>query len=360
MSRALVRSLAVSTCLALGLITLGPVGCRKQDMKALEIPSEGLALHYTLVAGASYDGKVERRETIAARDGRFNRNLKFTVKLSVTAVDEAGNARVAATISNIAIDWTIPGIPMSMDEFNANAKKMLDNVTIRFNVDSHGRVSDIPAPPANLDEATVGVLDSLIEGLTSAFYLLPDKPMKAGETWDDSDSRGREGKLGKYVEETSHGALIGLFEQTEPKQRFAQLKIDQDRSETTTTKSGSTSTRVRSATTVHFDVDADYMTSIDSTMTSTQGPNTTTVQFKATWVQASKGSGAAPSGPEPVIQKISDPCDNDYVGPEDCVDPCNSNYMGEESCSAPESDSASDAPASAPALGASDSSTTTG
>jgi hypothetical protein len=259
----------------------------------------------------------------------------------VLSVDEAGVARVAATVSNIVIAWNIPDLPISLDEFNANAKKMLEGVTIRFNVDPQGRVSDIPAPPPTLDDATVGVLDSVIEGLTSAFYVLPTEPLTAGKTWDDTDTRGRKDKLGKYVEETSHGALVGLFE-SEAHEKLAQLTIDGDRSETTTTKAGASSTRVRSATTVLFDTEANYMTRIESKMNSTQGPNTTTVQFLATWKQASAGGGAnaVTVEPEPQVQNISDPCNDDYVGPDDCMDPCNSNYMGEASCpSAPAAES---------------------
>jgi hypothetical protein len=333
MRSSVLRILAVSTCLALGL-TLAPLGCKK-DMTELQVPAEGLTLRYALQAGATFDGKVERQETLAARDGRFTRTLKFTVRLAVLSVDESGNAQVKATVSNIAIDWTIPDYPVSMDEFNANAKKILEGVGIPFTVDPQGRITEVPPPPAGLDEATVGVLDSVIEGLTSAFYVLPEDVLTAGETWDAEDTRGREGKLGKYVEETTHGALIGLFEKTETKQKLAQLQIDQDRNETTTTKSGSSSTRVRSKTTVLFDVDGDYITSIDSTMTSTQGPNTTTTDFLATWTQASAGGGAV--APTPQVQKISDPCSDDYVGPDDCLDPCNSNYMGEEPCPSAES-----------------------
>lgn len=363
-SRALVRSLALSTCVALGLIAIAPIGgCKKQDMTALEVPADGLALQYQLAAGAAFDGDIQRHETIAAREGRFNRTLKFTVRLAVLAVDEAGSARVAATVSNIAIDWTIPGLPISMDEFNANAKKVLEGVTIRFNVDRQGRVSDIPAPPPSLDESTVSVLDSVIEGLTSAFYVLPEDPLTAGETWDDSDTRGREGKLGKYVEETTHGALVGLFEHAETKQKLAQLKIEQDRSETTTSKAGSTSTRVRSTTTVLFDIDADYMTEIDSTMTSTQGPNTTTVQFGATWTRQVGGATNVVSTelpPDAKVQKISDPCNDDYVGPDDCLDPCNTNYMGEEPCPSAVGDSSGGESSEADSSGDAASSTSSG
>ncbi|MFV8756347.1 hypothetical protein ACNOYE_37850 [Nannocystaceae bacterium ST9] len=360
-SRVLARSFALSTCLALGLVALAPTGCRsgKQSLEELTIPAEGVALRYQLVAGASYEGSIVRRETLAAREGRFNRNLSFSVQLIVSSVDETGTARVAATVSNIAIDWTVPGMPMSIDEFNANAKKVLEGVTIRFAVDPQGRVSDIPAAPPNLDEATIGVLDSVIDGLTSAFYVLPADPLTAGETWDDSITRGREGKLGKYVEETMHGSLAGLFEKQATKQKLASLRIEKDRNETTTTKSGSTSTRVRSTTAVFFDVDADYMTGITSKMTSTQGPNTTTVQFSATWTQSSEGGGAAVSEPA-VVQKIGDPCNDDYVGPDECLDPCSSNYMGEEPCPAAGGETSTGEASSSGEAAEGETSTTTG
>lgn len=339
--------------LGLGL-GLAPTGCKK-DMEELTVPAEGIALRYDLTPGAAFEGHIDRNQTLGAGDSQFKQILKFSVKLSVLSVDEAGLARVAATVSNIQIDWNVPGMPMSLDEFNANAKKTLEGVTIRFNVDAQGKVSDVPAPPPNLDEITVGVLDSVIEGLTSAFYVLPQAPLTANASWDDADTRGREGKLGKYVEETTHGALVGLFEHTQTKQKLARLRIDQDRSETTTTKTGASSTRVRSKVSVEFDVDADYITRIESTLSATQGPNTTTTQFLATWTRSSAGAGAATSEPEPdpnagkQVQKIDDPCNDDYVGPQECLDPCSSNYMGEEACATPPA--SEPAPATTPTPG---------
>jgi hypothetical protein len=336
MRRRFVRSLALASCLALGL-GLAPTGCKK-DRQALEIPAEGLALRYSLTPGASFEGHIDRNQTLGAGEGQFRQVLKFGVTLQVLSVDEAGLARVAATVSGIQIDWNVPGMPMSLDEFNANAKKTLEGVTIRFNVDAQGHVSDVPAPPPELDEITVGVLDSVIEGLTSAFYVLPKDPLKADSKWDESDTRGREGKLGKYIEETTHGALVGLFQSEDGKQRLAQLRIDQDRNETTTTKTGASSTRVRSKVTVEFDVDADYITRIDNTQSSTQGPNTITTKFMATWTRKAAGAQAPTSEPETdpnagkQVQRIEDPCHDDYVGPSECLDPCHVNYMGEDAC----------------------------
>jgi hypothetical protein len=339
MRRPVLRSLVLASCLALGL-GLAPTGCKK-DMQALEIPSEGLELRYALTPGASFEGHIDRNQTLGAGEGQFRQVLKFGVSLQVLSVDEAGLARVAATVSGIQIDWNVPGMPMSLDEFNANAKKTLEGVTIRFNVDAQGHVSDVPAPPPELDEITVSVLDSVIEGLTSAFYVLPKEPLKADSKWSESDTRGREGKLGKYVEESTKGALVGLFQSEDGKQRLAQLRIDQDRNETTTTKTGASSTRVRSKVSVEFDVDADYITRIDNTQSSTQGPNTTTTKFVATWSRKAAGAQAPAGGTETdpnagkQVQRIDDPCHDDYVGPNDCTDPCHTNYMGEEACTTP-------------------------
>jgi hypothetical protein len=93
------------------------------------------------------------------------------------------------------------------------------------------------------------------------------------------------------------------------------------------------------------------MARLESKQTRTQGASVTTVEFEATWQRMSEGSaGAVTKDPEPEqdktnVQTISDPCDDNYVGPDDCLDPCNSNYMGEEACSEGSGDAAGDAAA---------------
>ncbi|HLT40656.1 MAG TPA: hypothetical protein VK034_30470, partial [Enhygromyxa sp.] len=135
------------------------------------------------------------------------------------------------------------------------------------------------------------------------------------------------------------GTLVGMFERRvdDKTHDVAKLDIDTDRTETTTTKDGSTEIRTRSDTTVLFDPAGGYMAEIESSQTRSQGATTTTVEFKATWSRTGAGAaGAVSKEPEPQdkaeVQTITDPCDDNYVGPDDCLDPCNSNYMGDEPC----------------------------
>lgn len=326
-----------AACLALTLAFTAPLlGCDKNGLVETTFPADGVELRYDLEPGASFEGVVRRRENVSSRGQAMNRSIEFSVQLSVSGVDADGTARVAARVYNINLNWNIPGLPISMNEFNAKAKQMLEGVTIRFGVKADGSVVDVPATPPDFGEAEAGVLDSVIEGLTAAFFVVPDKRLMAGETWQDSDTRGREGKLGKYTVESVNGTLVGMFERkTDDKsQTVAKLEIDTDKTETTTTKDGSSEIRTRSDTSVLFDPSG-YMAVIESTQTRTQGATTTTVEFNANWSRTGAGAGGGAKQPEPDtgnVQTITDPCDDNYVGPDDCLDPCNSNYMGEEAC----------------------------
>ncbi|KIG13385.1 hypothetical protein DB30_08152 [Enhygromyxa salina] len=344
------RSL-VGLCLTSALLFGAPLlGCGGGDLVETQVPSDGIELRYDLQPGSSFEGRIKRRETISMRGQPMSRSINFGVHLIVNSVDEAGNAKVAATVSGIDLNWVVPGLPVSMNEFNQRAKARLEGVTIRFSVDPTGKVFDVPASPAELDEAEVGVLESVIEGLTSAFFVVPEKRLGLGEGWETQDTRGREGKLGKFTNDITRGTLVGTFEHRETKQPLAKLEIDGDKTETTTTKDGSIEIRTRSAITVLFDTKGHYMASIDSEMKRSQGATTTTVQFDAEWkYKPASGSGGATSGAaqdEPAVQAITDPCDDNYVGPDDCLDACSVNYMGDEPCAdAPDADADADAPA---------------
>jgi hypothetical protein len=309
------------------------LGCGGSDLVETEVPSDGVELRYDLKPGSTFEGHIRRRETISMRGQPMSRSINFAVQLVVNSVDEAGNAKVAATVSGIDLNWVVPGLPVSMNEFNQRAKARLEGVTIRFSVDATGKVFDVPPPPAELEQAEVGVLDSVIEGLTSAFFVVPDKRLGLGEGWESQDTRGREGKLGKFTSDVVRGKLVGTFTHAETKQALAKLQIDGDKTETTTTKDGSSEIRTRSAITVLFDTKANYMASIDSEMKRSQGPSTTTVQFDADWKRtASVNPGGKQDTEKATVQTINDPCDDNYVGPDDCLDACNVNYMGDEPC----------------------------
>jgi hypothetical protein len=332
-----VLGLCLSALLLAGALSLG---CAQSDLTETSIPADGISLSYDLQAGATFDGHVRRRETISVRGQPMSRSINFTVQLIVNGIDEAGNAKVAAKVSNIELNWVVPGLPVSMNEFNAKAKARLEGVTIRFGVEPTGNVIDIPPTPAELDSAEVEVLDSIIEGLTSAFFIVPKERLTATQGWTNEDTRGREGKLGKFTKDVTRGNLVGMYEHRETKQQLAKLEIDGDKTETTKTKDGSSEIRTRSEITVLWDTKANYMSSISSKMTRTQGAATTTVQFDADWTRSLAGAGAAGgsgtsgggSGGETNVQAITDPCDDNYVGPDECLDACNSNYMGDEPC----------------------------
>jgi hypothetical protein len=318
-----------------------PLGCANGDLTETSIPAEGIALSYDLQAGATFDGHVRRRETISVRGQPMSRSINFTVQLVVNGIDEAGNAKVAAKVSNIDLNWVVPGLPVSMNEFNAKAKARLEGVTIRFSVEPSGKVFDVPPTPAELDQAEVEGLDSIIEGLTSAFFVVPEERLTATQGWDSEDTRGRENKLGKFTKETTRGSLAGVYEHKETKQTLAKLAIEGDKIETTTTKDGSNEIRTRSEITVMWDTKASYMASISSSMTRTQGASTTKVQFDADWTRSiagaaaaagTTGAGGGESGGQSNVQAITDPCDDNYVGPDECLDACSSNYMGDQPC----------------------------
>jgi hypothetical protein len=341
------RSL-VGLCLATALLVGSPLlGCGGgSDLVETQVPGDGIELRYDLQPGSTFEGRIKRRETISMRGQPMSRSINFGVNLIVNSVDEAGNAKVAATVSGIDLNWVVPGLPVSMNEFNQRAKARLEGVTIRFSVDPTGKVFDVPPSPAELDEAEVGVLESVIEGLTSAFFVVPDKRLGLGEGWESTDTRGREGKLGKFTNDVVRGSLVGTFEHRETKQALAKLRIDGDKTETTTTKDGSSEIRTRSAITVLFDTQGHYMASIDSEMKRSQGASNTTVQFDAQWkYKSAAGSGAKAEGEadKTKVQVIADPCDDNYVGPDDCMDTCHVNYMGDEPCAdAPTADAPAD------------------
>lgn len=337
-------------CLSAVLLACGPsLGCAGGDLVETQAPDAGISLRYQLEPGATFEGNVRRRETISVRGQPMSRSINFTVQLVVSAVDEAGNAKVAATVNNLDLNWVIPGLPISMNEFNAKAKARLEGVTIRFGVEPSGAVVDVPPTPPELEPSEVEVLDSIIEGLTSAFFEAPADPVSMDKGWEQESSRGREGKLGKYTKEVTRGSLVGTYEHKDTRQQLAKLAIDGDKTETTTTKDGSSEIRTRSEVTVMWDTQHSYMASISSTMTRTQGPSVTKVQFDADWTRSIAGAGAGAqtnsdgtsSDGDAKVQSITDPCDDNYVGPDECLDPCNVNYMGEEPCN--------EAPAEAPA-----------
>ena len=337
--------------LALGLCLAAPLvlsGCKDKSLVATEVPSEGVTLRYEFAPGAAYSGHVNQRESVAMQGTTMNRSLDFNVRLRVTGVEDNGDVRVESVVSNLQITWALPpNMPYSVGEFIEGATRSIDGVTIRFAVSPEGKVKDVPPMPEELDGQQRLVLQGVIDGLTSAFFIVPDKALKQGEQWTDEDTRGRQGKLGKYTETKTTSIFDGLFDKTDTSQKVAKLTIQSDKTETLTTKSGGHETNYRSKTTALFDIDDNYLVRLEGTETKFDSGDTTTRKFKAEWNLAS-GGAAGPVEQPAEVQQIDDPCNPDYVGPGECQegevqqidDPCDPDYVGPGECKPAEGDAA--------------------
>lgn len=343
----------LSLALVLGLcapFALSVGGCRKGDLVETEVPAAGVELRYDLAPGATYEGSVDHRESTTVRGNTFNQTTSFTVQLVVQGLDEDGNALVAATISNIKVNLNMVDAPPALSaEVGERTKARLEGATIRFFVKPNGEVFEVPSPPPELPDADARVLQMILDGLVSAFYEVPPEPVTAAEGWTAEDTRGREGKLGKYVKETTNGQLTGMYKHQETGQTLAQLEVERDRIETNTTKDDSKEIRVRETTKLLFDVEDNYLSSIESKRVRTDGPNVVNIRLNADWTRsiAGQAGAAATVEPEPEperkTQAIADPCSDDYVGPDSCADPCSVNYIGEETCAESGEDEGEDA-----------------
>lgn len=352
----MLKRLLRASLLVSALSLTGTVACSGGGSKTLtptETPADGVELKYALSPGAVYQGQVSRRESVQSSFGTMKRSLNFDVELTVLEVDKRGRAKVSAIVKNLDIRWALPpDSPISVNELVENATKNLNNATIPFTVTEEGKVKDVPPMPEGLRPEESAMLETVIDGLTSAFFLVPEKRLTSGESWKDEDTKGRKGKLGRYREISNETTFDGLFKDIERQDLVvAKLTIQGETNEITTTKAGGHAVDYTSKTTALFAVDGGYLTLLEGVDNKFDGPQTTTTKFKATW---SRASGSATTVPQPdpntETQAITDPCDADYVGPDDCVpegaetqaitDPCDADYVGPDDCEP--TDSASD------------------
>jgi hypothetical protein len=334
--------------LALALLTTGPLACAGgSKMTKIEVPAAGVKLDYDLAPGARFQGRVRVGETISANDGsRINRSLDAELELEVLKVEsERGDVLVAARIRNLDLDWRLPPeAPISLEEFLAGPVSKIEGAEVRFNVSSAGEISNMPPPPQDVDDQTKAVFEQVLDAIESAFLEVPTKTLAAGETWTENEERGRKGKLGRYRKGTITSSLDGMVRDPASTEEFAQLQIRVDREEVITTKDGSHANDWDGKTKALFSVSGRYLAQIRTETTKVDPTvGTTFSKVQVDWAKrpAAPGSGEKP----PQTVTISDPCNDDYVGPEECKtavpegtevqaisDPCNDDYVGPEEC----------------------------
>ena len=354
-ARTLLCGLAVASA---PLLALSATGCKRGPaMQKVEAPAAGVTLKYDFTPGTRYRGHVERSETLqfVAMPVNITRSIKFDVTLTVRGKDPSnGGNLLTAKISNVDIVWGMPPqSPVGVSEIKAFAIQNLNNSEVNFNVDDNGKVVYMPKIPADVSPELTAAIQQALDALEFSFYEVPNRPLKIGESWDEDKQRGRKGKLGRFTEGTLTTTVEGLYK-LDSGLEVAQLESKETEIETTTAKSGSHEVKREGKAESLFATAEGYLRERTSDYTTFDTGNSTTfTKVRVSWSKTGAAQVQAPTAVE--TQTISDPCNPDYVGPEECQadgatetqnisDPCNPDYVGPEECKADASPDAEAAP----------------
>jgi len=328
---------------ALAALVLGAVpACEKEGLRKVEVPSSGIRLAYDLTTGSTYQGHVKLGNTQQIEGaGNVSQSLECDVKLVVIGDDpQRGGAQVRATVSNVDLKWGLPpSVPVSPDEFLQQALAQLQGMSITFNVLPTGEIVHMPSPPQELSEELRELVYQVVRALEQGFLVVPKHAVKDGETWTENERKGREGKLGRFVEGKVETKVDGMFHDDERKEDVVRLVIQEKRKEIVTTKDGARASESERKSTALF-ATTGYLAEVDGETREydpKQGMNFRKLSVR--WRRTAQGQGtAAPAD----VQTIADPCHPDYVGPAECTegetqaitDPCHPDYVGAEECAA--------------------------
>lgn len=299
------------------------LACGDKNMQKIEAPASGVTLAYDLTPGQVYKGKVISKETVVGTSGnKIARGFSFDVSLVVRGADEArGGTKVTARYTNVDIRWGLPGAsPISISALVNKATAQLQGLEIDFNVDETGKIIYMPELPEELADDLRAVLQEALDTLETAFLSVPQRPLKVADTWKDDKTRGRKGKLGRYLEAVVTTKVDGFFREAASKTDLTKLTIDETEKEVTTAKTGSHEVTKVTTTTAYFAHGDRYLHKlVRDRQVFDPGNATTFAGLDVTWTKA-EPTAVAPVGATTVkqVQDISDPCHPDYVGGEDC------------------------------------------
>ncbi len=309
--------------LAVLLLCAAPsLACGDKSMQKIESPASGVTLAYDLSPGQVYKGKVTSKQTVVTTNGgKVARGFSFDVTLAIRgpATNEHGGTLVTARYSNVDIRWGLPGnSPISLSELVGQATRQLQGLEVDFNVDETGKVLHMPELPSDMPEDLRYVLQEAIDTLETAFLPVPQRPLKVGDTWNDDKTRGRQGKLGRYLEARVNTKIDGFYRDSEANADVTKLTISESEKEVTTAKTGSHEVQKETTTTAFFAHGDRYLRSLVRDR-KTFDPGNATI-FAGLDVKWTKGPAPGAVAPPAVkqVQDISDPCHPDYVGGDEC------------------------------------------
>jgi len=334
--------------LALAAALLGCFGtsCEKKTDAAAVVPDEGITMRYDLTPGQTYAGHIEQRTLIETGMGNIDIRLEYDVALMVTGSSSADGPLLAATFNNIKANAIMPGgIPAAAAGFDPKVATTLNGVELRFNMNEGGELENMPELPEGQPPAIVAIMSQLTGGLQGAFARLPDDPLKEGGTWsrdrdEDGTTSTMSGKL-KKLRANGDGDMVATLET----ENSGKMKREAEGKTIEGTVSG--------LSTIEFVSSAGYASSLERKIRQSTNMADVSLEFDVTWEKGEKKAVKV----QAEVQAVTDPCDADYVGGEDCpadgggeqqaiTDPCDADYVGGEECPA-DAPAAEAAPAAA-------------
>ena len=184
------RARIVSLVAALAVGVVLPACGKKKQLTEVNVPDAGVALRYDLTPGQKYAGHVRVRNQFNTPGGEIVTKVEFDVDLLVTGTKDETGALLTASVKNITVDAIVPdGIPKEMTGLSAEVAQQLNGVEISFNIDEHGKVSNVPDPPKELAMPIKATLAQLTSGILFGLVRVPEASLKKGQTWTPQNTR---------------------------------------------------------------------------------------------------------------------------------------------------------------------------
>ncbi|MEX1363978.1 MAG: hypothetical protein AB1Z98_12685, partial [Nannocystaceae bacterium] len=301
------------------LAAAGPLGCSPStELKRVRTPREGVSLSYALPLGQGFEGQL-RVGNIRAVDG-LEQPLSQTATCDVTMVvlgPVEGGLELRATFTSVDLDWDLPpAATYSTDELVELAAERLRGMQVRFVVRPDGRVQTLPAAPANAPPELAEVIETLLYGLEAFFVPLPSEPLGRRDEWTESFSHTTAAGMRLSLDQTLR--LDGSFRHRTDGDLRRRLVIEQSRR---AQRPGVTDpiTVEREITSVIMMTADGFPAEIDRE-TKEFDPELGMV-FRKVRAEWSRFRGVVPeliNMPGGDVQVITDPCNPDYVGPQEC------------------------------------------
>lgn len=299
-----------------GLLITLPASCeKKQTLTEVEAPDEGLALQYDLTPGQTYGGSVQMRNSIQSPMGDIVQAIEFDVDLLMSGAGSDDKRLVVATIDEIGFDLRLPdGMPAAAaGGLTPELAAQLNGIELRFELDHLGEVSEMPEPPKDQPQQVQAMIQMIAGALGSSFVRLPNKAIKAGESWEVSvDPQPGEENLKR----TGKGTFVGMA-RNDKGEDLVELELAGTTEGTMEARGQKQEVSSEQKAAVLFSTTAGFPAQIERTRNGqVPGLGAMFTEIEAQWRKGERREVDLQAAPE--VQEITDPCDPDYVGPEAC------------------------------------------